>query len=171
MEPQSRRRILHLIGVGLTGWTAGCSTATPSTENNVPMMATRVPDSDSISVAELATPSPTDSEPESKTQTIEFRRATATVSLDCTDFSLRMEPASVEYFLDLLYRDETTDEVQWSSAGPLTGRVTDSFGDTEFLLLEIDIQISGEPPAKVYLPDGCFEGGQPRSGMRGEQNE
>ncbi|MFC7202576.1 hypothetical protein ACFQJC_03555 [Haloferax namakaokahaiae] len=149
------------------GWTAKASAATP--ENDIPVMADRGATLRPDAPADVAPAR--DTETESKTQTIEFTRATATVSLDCTDFSLRMEPASVEYYLGLLYRDEATDEVLRSSAGPLTGRVADSFGDTEFMLLEIDIQISGEQPATVYLPDRCFEGGQPRSEIRREQNE
>lgn len=92
-----------------------------------------------------------------ETRRLVFSQGTATVFLNCTDFWLEMTPTNLHYYLVLHYLDTTTSERYRFIAGPLNGRVADPFGDTEFLLLEAEVRVPGDPSVAVYLPQYCLD--------------
>lgn len=92
-----------------------------------------------------------------ETRRLVFAQGTATVVLNCTHFWLEMTPATLNYYLVPIYLDTATDERYRFIAGPLNGRVADPFGETAFLLLEVEIRVPGEPSVAVHLPRQCLD--------------
>lgn len=97
------------------------------------------------------------SEPNETQRLVFGHRATATVFLNCTEFWLEMTPTDLDYYLVLMYLDTTTETRYRFMAGPLNGRVADPFGETEFLLLEVQVRVPRAPSVTVHLPRRCSE--------------
>ncbi|MFC6954333.1 hypothetical protein [Halorubellus litoreus] len=97
---------------------------------------------------------------DSYTNTVSFTHAHATVTLDCEVLVVAVSPANVSYDLALTYVDRTTGTPIWMAVGPLNGTIVDPFGETDFRLLEVNVQMYGDPwagvqTATVVGPDDC----------------
>ncbi|WP_227132829.1 hypothetical protein [Halorubellus salinus] len=98
--------------------------------------------------------------PSNDTHEIAFTHAHATVTLDCAALEMTVYPADVSYDLVLTYVDTSTGRFHWMAVGPLNGTVVDPFGETDFRLVEMAIQASGDPwvgvqTATVFGPGDC----------------
>ncbi|WP_416840514.1 hypothetical protein [Haloferax sp. DFSO52] len=164
MKPRSRRNTLRLVGYGFTGWSVGCLTPKiVSSGDESPQ--TTLPSTAAAESSALTTPlsPPTKDEGPVDTQRFEFTGCTATVHLSCSEFWILVQPSAIEYFLVMLYRSQTTNKLYRFVAGPLSGCVTDSFGDYGFQLLGATIQVPNEHPINVPLPNRCFDAENPRN--------
>lgn len=165
---QTRRHLLRLLACGATLGVAGCSGVDPhnsgptqgTTEPVTSPEATPVVTPDSTT-SQTATPSDLPSDG-STPQHLVIRRSQATVLFSCTEFWIDLAPASVDYYLVLDYLDTASHEQFRFVAGPLRGRVEDSFGSTRFLLLSVEVSVPSEATSvSVHIPRRCLEASTP----------
>lgn len=157
MRTECNRRSVGLVVVAVAVATAGPAAGVP------PMVGSDAESTGPRTLQPIAehgeTPIRTDEPSANRTVTrvLKFPQGTATVFLNCSVFRMEMTPTALDYYLGLVYLDTTTGERYRFLAGPLNGRVVDPFGDTTFLLLEVEVRVPGDPSVAVHLPRRCLD--------------
>ncbi len=77
------------------------------------------------------------------------------VHLNCTTLRVTVTPEAWHYRMYLRYRDTVTDRQRRIAVGPFTGTVTDHFGPTDFVLLAVEVRVTGFGPVVRTRPTRC----------------
>lgn len=77
------------------------------------------------------------------------------VHLNCTTLRVTVTPEAWHYRMYLRYRDTVTDRQRRIAVGLFTGTVTDHFGPTDFVLLAVEVRVTGFGPVVRTRPARC----------------
>lgn len=77
------------------------------------------------------------------------------VRLNCTTLRVTVTPEAWHYRMYLRYRDTVTDRQRRIAVGLFTGTVTDHFGPTDFVLLAVEVRVTGFGPVVRTRPTHC----------------
>lgn len=100
-----------------------------------------------------ATPTPPNATP--TRAAVDVPPPSVDVHLNCTTLRVTVTPEAWHYRMYLRYRDTVTDRQRRIAVGLFTGTVTDHFGPTDFVLLAVEVRVTGFGPVVRTRPTRC----------------